>query len=133
MKKNETPYETTGQITMSQITTHILDTAQGKPASGVKVELYQGSVADETENLWLLIGDGVTDSDGRVAKLLSQNAALPAGRYKLRFDTMTYFNRIKRSSFYPFVEIVFQIKGDGQHYHVPLLLNPFGYSTYRGS
>lgn len=118
---------------MSQITTHILDTSQGKPASGVKVELYQVSVSHETENLWLLIGDGVTDADGRVAKLLAQNVALPAGRYKLRFDTMTYFNRIKRSSFYPFVEIVFQIEGDGQHYHVPLLLNPFGYSTYRGS
>lgn len=118
---------------MSQITTHILDTSQGKPASGVKVELYHDTSSQETENLWLSIGDGVTDSDGRIAKLLSQNEPLPAGRYKLRFDTAAYFNRLALSAFYPFVEIVFQIDGDGQHYHVPLLLNPFGYSTYRGS
>ncbi len=117
---------------MSQITTHILDTAQGKPAAAVKVELYQGQGADDSAR-WLSIGKGMTDADGRVATLLSENAPLPAGRYKLCFDTMPYFRGNQQPSFYPFIEIIFQIKGDGQHYHVPLLLNPFGYSTYRGS
>lgn len=118
---------------MSQITTHILDTARGKPASQVRVALYQASIYQQSDVPWLSIGEGVTDADGRVMALLSQNDPLPAGVYKLRFDTRAYFNRIKQASFYPYIEIVFQIEGDGEHYHLPLLLNPFGYSTYRGS
>ncbi len=118
---------------MSQITTHILDTAQGKPASGVKVELYQGAASDQSENPWLLIGDGVTDADGRVSDLLARAAALPAGDYQLRFHIGDYYRAANTPCFYPRVEITFSIVGDGQHYHVPLLLNPFGYSTYRGS
>ena len=112
---------------MSQITTHILDTSIGKPASGVEVKLYECSQASEH-----LIGQGTTDQDGRVGQLLDSRT-LPEGQYKLHFETAAYFKRQEVQSFYPFVNIVFTVSGDGQHYHVPLLLNPFGYSTYRGS
>ncbi len=113
---------------MSQITTHVLDTSQGRPAAGIAVVLYQAQ-ADE----WRRIGAGITDSDGRVADLPGHENVLPAGNYKIRFDTASYFTRLNLAAFYPCIEIVFQIQGDGQHYHVPLLLNPFGYATYRGS
>ena len=112
---------------MSQITTHILDTSIGKPASGVRVKLY-----DCANSFEQLIGEGVTNEDGRVADLLDSRI-LREGQYKIHFDTASYFKAQKIDSFYPFVDIVFTISGDGQHYHVPLLLNPFGYSTYRGS
>lgn len=113
---------------MSQITTHILDTSRGVPACGVEVTLYQGS--GET---WHELSSGTTDDDGRVPDLLENERVLEAGMYKLRFEIGQYYQSIGVDGFYPFSEIVFNIQGDGQHYHVPLLLNPFGYSTYRGS
>ena len=113
---------------MSQITTHILDTSQGKPASDVGVSLWGGEPGK-----WSELGAGVTDSDGRVTNLLSDDAPLPKGSYRLCFDTGSYYQGLGIAAFYPTVEIVFDIEGDGQHYHVPLLLNPWGYSTYRGS
>lgn len=112
---------------MSQVTTHILDTTKGKPAASVTIVLYQGG-NDE----WIEIARGKTDNDGRLRDLLKQDEHLQAGIYKLRFETKDYFDQVQVKTFYPFVEIVFEIEGD-QHYHVPLLLNPFGYSTYRGS
>lgn len=114
---------------MSQITTHILDTSRGKPAAGVHVSLSRR--ADGHAGEWRELAAGVTDADGRVTDLLDAGAALPAGEYKIAFDTGGYY--AGASCFYPRVEIIFSIAGDGQHYHVPLLLNPFGYSTYRGS
>ncbi len=113
---------------MSQITTHILDTSLGSPAIGVGVELHQ-----QIKNQWQKIGSGKTDADGRVPDLISDNEVLPGGIYKLHFNTGEYSDRTQTTVFYPFVEITFQIADDGQHYHIPLLLNPFGYSTYRGS
>lgn len=113
---------------MSQITTHVLDTAIGKPAEGIDLTLSQ-LVNDE----WQLLGAGITDSDGRVANLLADEIKLAAGRYKVLFVTETYFKKQKVDAFYPYAEIVFDITGDGEHYHIPLLLSPFGYSTYRGS
>lgn len=113
---------------MSQITTHILDTALGKPADGVAVKLSQ-EVADS----WQLLATGVTNADGRVSDLLPQDRALPAGVYKLHFDTASYFTRDTRPAFYPWIEVVFTLNDERAHYHVPLLLSPFGYSTYRGS
>ncbi|MBN8825596.1 MULTISPECIES: hydroxyisourate hydrolase [unclassified Spirosoma] len=111
---------------MSTITTHILDTTRGKPAEGVNVILYQ------QQREWLEIGRGITNSDGRIRDLLAKETVLPTGVYKLRFETGAYYELLKVATFYPFVEITFAMT-TGEHYHVPLLLNPFGYSTYRGS
>ena len=112
---------------MSTISTHILDTSKGTPAQNVEVVLYQ----QQDEN-WNEIAKGVTNSDGRIPDLLSKETIIEPGVYKLKFDTKEYFDASAVQTFYPFVEIVFEIKTDA-HYHVPLLLNPFGYSTYRGS
>jgi 5-hydroxyisourate hydrolase len=111
---------------MSFITTHILDTTLGAPARGVEVELeYLGAQ-------WSTIGKGATDNDGRVKTLVSDTSA-SAGTYRLRFHTGEYFARDGRATFYPYVEVVFEVASVEEHYHVPLLLNAFGYSTYRGS
>ncbi|TWV96868.1 hydroxyisourate hydrolase [Chitinophaga pinensis] len=112
---------------MSRITTHILDTSAGLPAQGVAVHLFR-----QQEEDWTAIASGHTNQDGRVTDLLQKKEILTAGVYKLRFETQPYFDTRGINSFYPFVEVVFFIN-DQQHYHVPLLLNPFGYSTYRGT
>lgn len=112
---------------MSQITTHILDTSLGKPAANVTVVLYAG-----TNGEWNERARGKTNNDGRVGGLLPKAVALEAGVYKLRFETRDYFDAQGIATFYPFVEIAFHVHAS-EHYHVPLLLNPFGYSTYRGS
>jgi 5-hydroxyisourate hydrolase len=114
---------------MSQITTHILDTSLGKPAEDVAIQLHQQQANGE----WLLLGEGKTNSDGRIADLLDNDTILAAGTYRMHFATAGYFEKQNLSVFYPWAEVVFNITGDGQHYHIPLLLNPFGYSTYRGS
>ena len=105
---------------MSTVTTHILDTAQGRPAAAVPVVLER--VGD---GAWL--GHGVTDGDGRLGKLGPDE--LPAGLYRLTFDTASYLGE---DTFYPQVTITFMVAA-GEHYHVPLLLSPYGYTTYRGS
>lgn len=112
----------------SPITTHALDTATGKPAAGVPVEL---SVAEDAG--WKALASGVTNDDGRVGDLLPVEHALAPGIYKMRFDTGAYFTAHKTEGFYPYAEIVFEIRDTAAHYHIPLLLSPFGYSTYRGS
>jgi len=112
---------------MSQITSHILDTTKGKPAQGVTILLFQ-----QQNNDWKEIGRSTTNSDGRVTDLLENDVTMQAGIYKLKFETRDYYERQSIKTFYPFVEIIFEITGS-EHYHVPLLLNPFGYSTYRGS
>lgn len=114
---------------MSQITTHILDTSLGKPAEGVAIQLLQ----QQADGQWKVLGEGHTNSDGRIADLLSADTVLPAGTYQMHFATAAYFEQQKLEVFYPWADVVFNITGDGQHYHIPLLLNPFGYSTYRGS
>ena len=114
------------------ITTHVLDTAIGRPARGVPVELERQteSVFGGTST-WELVGAGATDMDGR-ARELSGSGAVEPGHYRLRFNTESYFSANGVKGFFPVVEIQFHIE-DGGHYHVPLLLSPFGYSTYRGS
>ncbi len=112
---------------MSQITSHILDTTKGKPASGVLILLFH-----QENNDWKEIGRSITNSDGRVTDLLEKNVIAQSGIYKLKFETSAYYEQQSIKTFYPFVEIIFEITGS-EHYHVPLLLNPFGYSTYRGS
>ena len=112
---------------MSQITTHVLDTTRGKPAAGITIILY----SSESE-AWREIARGITSEDGRIKNLLQSEVLLAAGTYKLRFETKDYFESSALATFYPYIEIVFDIHSS-EHYHVPLLLNPFGYSTYRGS
>jgi 5-hydroxyisourate hydrolase len=109
------------------ITTHVLDTARGAPAAGVPVVLERFD-----EDTWWTLGDGTTDDDGRLHDLVPEGAPLVGGRYRLTFDTAAYFAGRGESGFYPEVAVVFTV-ADGDHYHVPLLLSPFGYSTYRGS
>ena len=107
---------------MATLSSHVLDTSRGRPAAGVPVEL--SSVTGQ------VLGAGETDADGRVTGLGGDG--LPPGDYRLRFDTAAHFAGTGQSGFYPEVVVAFTI-GDEQHYHVPLLLSPFGYSTYRGS
>jgi 5-hydroxyisourate hydrolase len=109
------------------ITTHVLDTARGRPAEGVQVVLERADGEG-----WALVGRGATDGDGRLRDLVAPGAA-PAGRYRLTFDTGAYFAAAGVRGFYPEVSIVFAVEPGEERYHVPLLLNPFGYSTYRGS
>ncbi len=114
---------------MSAITTHILDVSTGVPARGVLVRLER-----QTENtIWELIGSGTTDDDGRVRELLDADAGLHPGNYRLTFETEAYFQKQRIEGFYPQVTVAFTVRDASQHYHVPLLLSPFGYSTYRGS
>ena len=112
---------------MSQLTTHILDTSKGKPAAGITIILYRGA-----NDAWTELARGITNQDGRIADLLKKDSLLEYGIYKMRFETKDYYDQDRIATFYPFVEITFDIKSN-EHYHVPLLLNPFGYSTYRGS
>ena len=110
----------------SHITTHVLDAARGKPAAGVAVRL-EAAKAQE----WTSLAESVTDADGRVRELGPEQ--LDAGDYRLTFGTGDYFDRLGIESFYPQVQITFRIADPAQHYHVPVLLSPFAYSTYRGS
>ena len=107
---------------MASLSTHVLDTTVGRPAVGVHVTLETVSGT--------AVGEGFTDADGRVAEI--GPTPLSAGDYVLRFDTGAYHAQHGVTGFYPEVAITFTIEGD-QHFHVPLLLNPYGYSTYRGS
>jgi 5-hydroxyisourate hydrolase len=111
---------------LSPITTHVLDTSRGCPAAGVPVVLER-----DTDSGWQPVGHGTTDADGRASELLSSAPA--DGRYRLTFDTGTYFRAVGEAGFYPEVSVTFIVGHAEQHYHVPLLLSPFGYSTYRGS
>ncbi len=114
-------------LQMSQLTTHVLDTSVGRPVKNMAVKLLQ-QVSDN----WQAITQGVTDADGRIADLLPPGKPLLPGNYKLVFETGEYFVANNIKGFYPKVEIQFTVS-DEKHYHVPLLINPFGYSTYKGS
>lgn len=113
---------------MSAITTHILDVSAGVPARGVPVVLER-----QNSGGWEIVGEGKTDDDGRLRDLLDSDARLQTGNYRLIFDTESYFEQQQIKGFYPQVTVAFTVRDAAQHYHVPLLLSPFGYSTYRGS
>lgn len=110
---------------MSAITTHVLDTALGRPAHGVPVRLESVSEGVTT------LATATTNADGRVADLGPER--VPAGTYRLVFDTAAYFEATGQSGFFPEVMLTFTLADPDQHYHVPVLLSPFAYSTYRGS
>ena len=114
---------------MSAITTHVLDLTSGRPASGVAVVLSARGEAGR----WSEIARGVTDADGRLSYLLSADHTLEPGVYALRFESAAYFLGRGLETFYPEVVVSFRVDAAAAHYHVPLLLSPFGYSTYRGS
>ncbi len=115
---------------MSAITTHILDISSGRPAAGVSVMLEH----ETAEEGWQLVAKGLTDPDGRLRLLREeQDELFDTGHYRLTFDTGIYFAAQQIESFYPQVAVAFTVRNASQHYHVPLLLSPFGYSTYRGS
>jgi len=114
--------------TESGITTHVLDTSIGKPAAGMTVRLEVQGVGG-----WRLLAEHETDADGRVGQLVPEEEGLDAAVYRLIFETGPYFERRGLSAFYPRVSIDFEVTEPSEHHHVPLLLSPYGYSTYRGS
>jgi 5-hydroxyisourate hydrolase len=114
---------------VSAITTHVLDTSIGRPAAGVAVSFE----ALEPGKGWTPLASALTDADGRVREFVPPVSRLERRRYRLVFDSAAYFAARDTDAFYPVVVVVFEVDDSTQHYHVPLLLSPFGYSTYRGS
>jgi 5-hydroxyisourate hydrolase len=113
----------------SPITTHVLDVARGTPAVALKAILEVYTSAKE----WKELGRGETNTDGRIPDLLSDGSKIAAGTYRLTFLTGPYFRSVGSEGLYPFVYVVFEVNEPSSHYHIPLLLSPYGYSTYRGS
>ena len=121
---------------MSTLSTHVLDTSLGRPASGVAILLERvrdakGDAAIDQRDTGL--GGGTTDKDGRLRDFLSAGQTLGEGTYRLRFDIGEYFGRQSRPAFFPEVVVVFRIGAHDEHYHVPVLISPYGYSTYKGT
>ena len=115
----------------SPITTHVLDTQFGQAAVNVPVSLWKQEEVNQQKQ-WTLMADGVTDADGRNGALLA-GKKLQAGVYQMRFDTQAYHESQNVEGFYPEAQISFYVKNPDQHYHIPLLISPFAYSTYRGT
>jgi len=116
------------QTQQFQLSSHILDISTGSPAAGVKIALLQ----QEANGSWKAIDEKFTDANGRIKDFLPQKGTPHRGIYKLVFFTKPYFEKQNVPSFFPFVEVVFELKDDA-HYHIPITLSPYGYSTYRGS
>ncbi len=114
---------------MKRISTHVLDMVHGKPAKGVPVRLEKRN----TSGAWRLLTSAHTDQDGRCPQLLPEGEDLSAGVYRLSFDTGSYYAVQKIDALYPVVEVTFRAREGESHFHVPLLLSPNGYTTYRGS
>jgi len=114
---------------MKRISTHILDTTRGKPAAAVPVRLDY----HESTGAWRQISAQKTDADGRCSQLFDEDSGLAEGLYRLTFDTAAYFASQGICGLYPVVEITFEVRSGESHFHIPLLLTPNGYTTYRGS
>jgi 5-hydroxyisourate hydrolase len=114
---------------VSKLSSHVLDTSRGLPAAGIWLSLD----VRNPDGTWRRLGAGVTDDDGRCRTLLAADAGLPAAVYRLEFEVGSYFAGLGVDAFFPSVIIVFEVRDADRHHHVPLLLSPFGYSTYRGS
>jgi 5-hydroxyisourate hydrolase len=111
------------------ISTHVLDTTTGRPAAGVGVVLERQGAGGELQH----VSRARTDADGRVRELIPGAVDLETGTYRVTFETGAYFETLEIEGFYPRVSVLFMVRDSSQHYHVPLLLSPYGYSTYRGS
>ncbi|KAI0652421.1 transthyretin [Trametes meyenii] len=130
-------------MSKSPVTCHVLDSSIGKPAAGVPVQLQQLRSADGPSSAFETLAEGVTDYDGRCMQLYPEAGPgqkredlikLQAGRlYKVVFKTKDYFESTGRKVFYPWVEITFEVANPAEHYHIPLLISPYSYTTYRGS
>jgi 5-hydroxyisourate hydrolase len=116
---------TTGSVTLS---THVLDATTGRPAAGVQVRLQYGGRGG-----WQSAAEGQTGADGRLRLAGDEDSGFEPGVYRITFGSGAYFRARGATSFYPEVTVTFEVTADGGHYHVPLLLSPFAYSTYRGS
>ena len=114
---------------MSSVTTHILDTARGEPAAGIPVMLERKTHSAG----WQVIAEGTSDADGRIMDLIPPTEAFLPGHYRMTFETGPYFMLSNVECFFPQITISFVVRDAAQHYHVPLLVSPFGYTTYRGS
>ena len=110
------------------ISTHVLDTSIGRPAAGIRVQLEKRDGDD-----WRVVGSGEANADGRLPNLVPNGAVIAPGEFRLTFDTRRYFAASSTATLYPAISIVFEVADGQAHYHVPLLLSPFGYTTYRGS
>jgi len=113
---------------VNRVSTHVLDVAQGKPAKDVPVRLERRVAAD-----WVVVSTSRTDGDGRCRQLLPEDEALCPGLYRLAFDTARYHLEQKNAGLYPVVEVTFLVREGESQFHLPLLLTPHGYTTYRGS
>jgi len=111
-----------------RLSVHVLDQQTGTPAAAVRVTLEA-----RTDGAWRIIGSGTTDADGRIKALESTGQPFAAGDYRVTFHTGDYYSARHTPTFFPEVPVVFQVQDAAQHYHIPLLLSPFGFSTYRGS
>ena len=121
---------------MSTISTHVLDVSLGKPAAGVPVliQRVRDPKGDDSHDLRdVTIGAGTTDADGRLRDFLTAGDLLTQGVYRLRFDVAEYFRITSRETFYPEIAVLFRVGAAEEHYHVPVLISPFGYTTYRGT
>lgn len=116
------------QETTYQLSSHILDITNGKPAANVKISLEK----QDQKGKWHTIDEKTTDDNGRIKDFLPQKDKGNEGIYRLTYHIKPYFVQLNQSTFYPFIEVVFQIN-DNDHYHVPITLSPYGYSTYRGN
>lgn len=114
---------------MKRVSTHVLDTAKGKPASDVPVRLER----QDSSGKWLPIGSAKTDQNGRCGQLLPEGEPLREGSYRLTFDTASYYSACGIPGLYPVVEVTFQVRDGESQFHIPLLLSANGYTTYRGS
>lgn len=132
---------------MSSLSTHVLNTATGQPAAGLNIMLEKQADAQAWKDYcqdrlsgreshkpeWEAVAKGVTNQDGRCPALFPEGSYLEPGIYRMDFDTAAYFAQNNTQSFYPLVQVIFEIQANDEHYHVPLLLSPYGFSTYRGS
>ena len=114
---------------MTKITTHILDVSLGRPAAGVQVRLERRT----NDSAWERVGTQQTDDDGRARELVPDGESVAAGVHRLTFAVGPYFKDKQVEGFYEDIVVTFVVRDESQHYHVPLLLSPYGYSTYRGS
>ena len=112
---------------MSGISTHVLDTARGQPAVGIFVvlEIFTGTA-------WKRLANAITDENGRASNLIPPSGPFEGGTYRLHFEVATYFRAQHGETFYPEVNVTFEVRSAEEHYHLPLLLSPWGYTTYRG-